>query len=281
MVRLGRDGNDGPEVDRAARDRGHGRSRGRPGGRRPAKRGGRQGHRPRHVRHRQFPARLRRVPRGPRPTSPGTTSSSSTWTSTSASGRIIRPASSAGSASGSPNRLAPEPPTTSTASPRPTSSAGATPICWRSYPLDLCCLGIGENGHLAFNDPPVADFDDPLDVKVVKLDAACRRQQVQRGTLRHGCRRPGPGDHRHHPGPAPGPPGRWPSCPKPARPSRCGRPWRVRSSTACPASVLQRAPHATIFLDHQSAGLLTSARLTPRAQRRRSARGPSQRSRKG
>jgi len=48
-------------------------------------------------------------------------------------------------------------------------------------PLDLCCLGIGENGHLAFNDPPVADFDDPLDVKVVELEDACRRQQVGEG----------------------------------------------------------------------------------------------------
>jgi glucosamine-6-phosphate deaminase len=51
----------------------------------------------------------------------------------------------------------------------------------REHPLDLCCLGIGENGHLAFNDPPVADFDDPLDVKVVELDDACRRQQVGEG----------------------------------------------------------------------------------------------------
>jgi glucosamine-6-phosphate deaminase len=51
----------------------------------------------------------------------------------------------------------------------------------RSHPLDLCCLGIGENGHLAFNDPPVADFDDPLAVKVVELDADCRRQQVNEG----------------------------------------------------------------------------------------------------
>jgi glucosamine-6-phosphate deaminase len=47
-------------------------------------------------------------------------------------------------------------------------------------PIDLCCLGIGENGHLAFNDPP-ADLDDPLDVKVVTLDATCRRQQVDEG----------------------------------------------------------------------------------------------------
>jgi glucosamine-6-phosphate deaminase len=50
-----------------------------------------------------------------------------------------------------------------------------------AHPLDLCCLGIGENGHLAFNDPPVADFDDPVDVKVVELDAACRLQQVHEG----------------------------------------------------------------------------------------------------
>lgn len=49
------------------------------------------------------------------------------------------------------------------------------------HPLDLCVLGIGENGHLAFNDPPVADFDDPVAVKVVELDAACRRQQVGEG----------------------------------------------------------------------------------------------------
>jgi len=51
----------------------------------------------------------------------------------------------------------------------------------REHPLDLCVLGIGENGHLAFNDPPVADFDDPRDVKVVELDLACRRQQVGEG----------------------------------------------------------------------------------------------------
>lgn len=49
------------------------------------------------------------------------------------------------------------------------------------HPLDLCALGIGENGHLAFNDPGVADFSDPLDVKVVALDEACRRQQVSEG----------------------------------------------------------------------------------------------------
>jgi glucosamine-6-phosphate deaminase len=46
-------------------------------------------------------------------------------------------------------------------------------------PLDVVVLGIGVNGHIAFNDPPVADFTDPLLVKVVELDEECRRQQVE------------------------------------------------------------------------------------------------------
>ncbi len=51
----------------------------------------------------------------------------------------------------------------------------------RSAPPHLVCAGIGENGHLAFNDPPTADFADPLWVKVVKLDKACREQQLHDG----------------------------------------------------------------------------------------------------
>lgn len=42
----------------------------------------------------------------------------------------------------------------------------------------IVCLGIGENGHLAFNDPPVADFNDAVLAKVVELDQPCRQQQV-------------------------------------------------------------------------------------------------------
>ena len=45
----------------------------------------------------------------------------------------------------------------------------------------VCLLGIGENGHLAFNDPAVADFADPLAVKIVHLDSVCKQQQVAEG----------------------------------------------------------------------------------------------------
>ena len=63
--------------------------------------------------------------------------------------------------------------------------------CIRDYtrllaeaPIDFVCLGIGVNGHLAFNDPPVADFADPVDVKIIELDPICRRQQADDGGFR-------------------------------------------------------------------------------------------------
>jgi|SRR5699024_3300106 len=51
----------------------------------------------------------------------------------------------------------------------------------KEKPIDLCCLGIGENGHIAFNDPPVADFHDPELIKKVALDKYSRQQQVNDG----------------------------------------------------------------------------------------------------
>lgn len=51
----------------------------------------------------------------------------------------------------------------------------------RAQPLDMVAMGWGENGHIAFNDPPYADFDDPVWVKVVALAEASRRQQVGEG----------------------------------------------------------------------------------------------------
>lgn len=51
----------------------------------------------------------------------------------------------------------------------------------KKFPVDIVCLGIGENGHIAFNDPWVADFEDSALVKIVPLDPICRQQQVNDG----------------------------------------------------------------------------------------------------
>ena len=70
-------------------------------------------------------------------------------------------------------------------SPSPNSGTaadcGAYEAALRAHPADLCALGFGENGHLAFNDPPWANFADPVWVKVVTLDDRSRRQQVGEG----------------------------------------------------------------------------------------------------
>ena len=50
----------------------------------------------------------------------------------------------------------------------------------REHPIDVACVGIGENGHLAFNDPP-ADFETEQPYLVVELDELCRRQQMGEG----------------------------------------------------------------------------------------------------
>lgn len=51
----------------------------------------------------------------------------------------------------------------------------------RSQPIDLCCLGLGENGHLAFNEPSLASFNETRLIKLVKLDKKTRQQQVNEG----------------------------------------------------------------------------------------------------
>ena len=59
-----------------------------------------------------------------------------------------------------------------------------------NHPPDIVCMGIGENGHLAFNDPHVADFADPQLVKIVELDEVCRQQQVNDGCFENITRVP-------------------------------------------------------------------------------------------
>jgi glucosamine-6-phosphate deaminase len=126
----------------------------------------------------------------------------------------------------------------------------------RAHPLDLCCLGIGENGHLAFNDPPVADFDDPLDVKLVELDDACRRQQVGEGHFATVADVPAqaitvtvPALLRARRVQAVVPEQRK------AVPVRAALHGRI--TTACPASALRHHADATLYLDRESASLLS------------------------
>ena len=122
-------------------------------------------------------------------------------------------------------------------------------------PIDLICLGIGENGHLAFNDPPVADFDDPARVKVVALDEACRRQQVNDGcfptlpdvpthalTLTLPVFRDARRLSVHVPGPR--------------KAAAVRATLRDPRSTACPATLLRDHPDATLYVDEAAAAEL-------------------------
>jgi glucosamine-6-phosphate deaminase len=123
------------------------------------------------------------------------------------------------------------------------------------HPLDICCLGIGENGHLAFNDPPVADFDDPLDLKVVTLDPGCRRQQVNEGHFATDADVPAQAMTVTIPALLRA--GRVLAVVPEARKAEPVRNALVGPvATACPASILQRTEHATIFLDPESAARL-------------------------
>ena len=127
-------------------------------------------------------------------------------------------------------------------------------------PIDLCCLGIGENGHIAFNDPSVADFADPHAVKIVKLDEACRRQQVGEGAFPSLEAVPQFAYSLTIPA----------LCS--ARKLICVVPEKRKAqavknalqgpiSTTCPASVLRRQAHCTLYLDSESASLLDAGSL--------------------
>lgn len=125
----------------------------------------------------------------------------------------------------------------------------------RAQPLDLCFSGVGDNGHLAFNDPPVANFDDPYTVKLVNLDEISRRQQVRQGhfasveTMPHyaftvtipallAARRIlclVPGGHKA---------------------SIIKTMLREPVSSGCPASVLRRHPKADLLLDQEAVAQL-------------------------
>jgi glucosamine-6-phosphate deaminase len=121
----------------------------------------------------------------------------------------------------------------------------------RDRPFDIACVGIGENGHLAFNDPPVADFNDPLWVKIVELDLASRQQQVHDGCFEDLASVPKkaitltiPALFR----------AKFIHCMVPAATKAAAVKETLRGpiSTACPATILRRHDNAILFLDQES-----------------------------
>jgi glucosamine-6-phosphate deaminase len=125
----------------------------------------------------------------------------------------------------------------------------------RAQPIDLCRLGIGENGHLAFNDPPVADFNDNRSVKIVRLDDACRRQQVDEGYFANLEGAPSYALTLTIPA----------LCaakkmicvvPEKRKAKAVQSALRGPISTDCPASILRRQANCLLFLDAESASLL-------------------------
>ena len=122
-------------------------------------------------------------------------------------------------------------------------------------PIDLVCLGIGENGHLAFNDPSVADFADAQLVKVVELDEACRGQQVNDGCFASIDEVPSHALTLTVPALVGA---RQVSCVAPGeRKARAVREALLGPiGPECPASILRRHAHAVLHLDPASATLL-------------------------
>jgi glucosamine-6-phosphate deaminase len=121
------------------------------------------------------------------------------------------------------------------------------------HPLDLCCLGIGENGHLAFNDPPVADFADPLVVKVVELEGACRQQQVNEGHFASLAEVPTEAMTVTVPALL-GAADVLAIVPETRKAQPVLHALTGPLSTSCPASILRTRAHVTLYLDPGSAG---------------------------
>ena len=121
--------------------------------------------------------------------------------------------------------------------------------------IDIVFMGIGENGHIAFNDPHVADFNDPLRIKEVDLDLKCRTQQVHDGcfkaledvpeyALTLTCPVLFRADHLF--------------CVVPAATKADAACAMLRGpvTEACPASILRRHEDATLYLDSDSGRLV-------------------------
>jgi glucosamine-6-phosphate deaminase len=125
----------------------------------------------------------------------------------------------------------------------------------REHPADVALLGIGENGHLAFNDPPVADFETADALRIVELDEICRQQQVNDGAFE--CLGDVPRSAITVTIPAMlRAPRVIVSVPGATKARAVKATLQDSISTACPATILRRHPGAHLFLDSDSASLL-------------------------
>ena len=116
-------------------------------------------------------------------------------------------------------------------------------------------LGVGENGHIAFNDPGVADFDDPERIKIVKLDDVCRMQQVHDGCFRsiddvprmaYTVTIPAIMQSKHL----------FCSVPSGTKAAAVRRMLDGPVDESCPATILRRGEYSRLYLDQESAKLL-------------------------
>lgn len=123
-------------------------------------------------------------------------------------------------------------------------------------PIDIVCMGIGENGHLAFNDPPVADFNDPKAVKIVELELPCRSQQVNDGCFptiddvpKHALTLTIPtlGSATYH----------FCMVPATSKAQAVYNTLNMDISTKCPATIMRTWQQPVLYLDPDSASLLT------------------------
>ncbi len=127
----------------------------------------------------------------------------------------------------------------------------------RQHPTDIVCMGIGENGHLAFNDPPVADFEDKHTVKVVQLDEVCRQQQVNDGCFAALVEVPKEALTLTIPALLSA---SYINCvvPGPTKAEAVNHTLNSEISTGNPATILRVHPNAVLFLDQDSSKLLNS-----------------------
>ena len=125
----------------------------------------------------------------------------------------------------------------------------------KDNPTDIVVMGIGENGHIAFNDPGVAEFNDKKAVKVVELDGICRQQQVNDGCFKQLSDVPTNAITLTVPTLVAAP---YLFCIVPVHTKAKAVAATINGEITeeCPASILRRQPNAILYLDNESSSLL-------------------------